>query len=89
MDLNRIRHIAVVGLGSIGRRHVRVLKELRPELEITLVRSGKGQTWPEEQLAKRIVKTSAEAIAVGAQAAIVSSPAPFHVPQAQEWLRAG
>ena len=89
MELNRIQHIAVVGLGSIGRRHVRILKELRPQLEITLVRSGQGQKWPEEQLAERIVKTSAEAIAVGAQAAIVCSPAPFHVPQAQEWLKEG
>lgn len=89
MQLNPIQHIAVVGLGSIGRRHVRILKELRPQLEITLVRSGQGQVWPEEQLAKRIVKTSAEAIAVGAQAAIVCSPAPFHVPQAQEWLKEG
>ena len=35
------------------------------------------------------MKTSAEAIAVGAQAAIVCSPAPFHVPQAQEWLKEG
>ena len=89
MELNRIQHIAVVGLGSIGRRHVRNLKRLRPELEITLVRSGQGPVWPEEQLAERIVKTSAEAIAVGAQAAIISSPAPFHVPQAQEWLKEG
>lgn len=89
MELNRIQHIAVVGLGSIGRRHVRILKVLRPELEITLVRSGQGPVWPEEQLAQRVVKTSAEAIAVGAQAAIVSSPAPFHVLQGQEWLRAG
>ena len=87
--MNRIRHIAVVGLGSIGRRHVRILKMLRPNLQITLVRSGKGQAWPEEQIAQRVVKTSAEAIEIGAQAAIVSSPAPFHVPQAQEWLRAG
>ena len=89
MELNRIKHIAVVGLGSIGLRHVRILKGLLPELEITLVRSGQGQKWPEEHLAERIVKTSAEAIAVGAQAAIVCSPAPFHVPQSQEWLKEG
>ena len=88
MELNRVQHVAVVGLGSIGRRHVRILKMLRPDLQITLVRSGKGQAWPEEQIAQRVVKTSAEAIEIGAQAAIVSSPAPFHVPQAQEWLRA-
>ena len=89
MELNRIQHIAVVGLGSIGRRHVRNLKRLRPELEITLVRSGKGPAWPEQQFAQRVVMTSAEAIRAGAQAAIVSSPAPFHVSQSMEWLKAG
>ena len=89
MGLIRIQHLAVVGLGSIGRRHVRILKRLRPEIEITLVRSGKGQAWPEEKLAQAVVKTSAEAIALGAQAAIIASPAPFHVSQAQEWLKAG
>ena len=85
----KVSHIALVGLGSIGRRHVRILKELRPEFAITLVRSGKGLTWPEQQLAQRVVKTSAEAIRSGAQAAIVCSPAPFHVSQAMEWIKEG
>ena len=31
--------------GSIGRRHVRILKMLRPDLQITLVRSGIGQAF--------------------------------------------
>ena len=62
MELNRVQHVAVVGLGSIGRRHVRILKMLRPDLQITLVRSGKGPAWPEQQIAQRVVMTSAEAI---------------------------
>ena len=66
-----------------------LLKALRPEIEITLVRSGIGPAWPEQQLAHRVVKTSAEAISAGVQAAIICSPAPFHVPQAQEWLKEG
>ena len=82
----KVSHIALIGLGSIGRRHIRILKELRSELEITLVRSGKGPAWPEQQLAQRVVKTSAEALAAGAQAAIVCSPASFHVSQAMELL---
>lgn len=85
----KVSHIALIGLGSIGRRHIRILKELRPEFEITLVRSGKGPAWPEQKLAQRVVMTSAEAIKAGAQAAIVCSPAPFHVNQAQEWLNEG
>ena len=45
-----IKTVLVVGLGSIGRRHLRLIRELRPELEITLVRSGIGTSWPEDML---------------------------------------
>jgi predicted dehydrogenase len=84
-----INHIAIVGLGSIGRRHLRLLRELRPELEITLVRSGIGQAWPEELLAQRKVSSISEAIKAGVQAAIISSPSPYHIEQSHEFTSAG
>mgnify|MGYP001280246073 CR=1 FL=1 len=87
--MNNLSHIAIVGLGSIGRRHLRLFRELRPELEITLVRSGIGQSWPEESLAQRKVFSISEAINAGAQAAIISSPSPYHIEQSLEFASSG
>jgi hypothetical protein len=88
MGVNNIQHISIVGLGSIGRRHLRLLRALRPEIEITLVRSGMGADWPEVELAQRVVRTIQEAIDAGAETAIICSPAAFHSEQALEWVRA-
>ena len=86
MNLN---HIAIVGLGSAGLRHLRLLKNIRPNIEVTLVRSGKGQEYPEEGLVVRSVSTIEEAIHVGIQAAIISSPSTLHLQQAEQLGKAG
>jgi len=84
-----IKRVALVGLGSIGRRHLRLLKVLRPEIEVILVRSGHGSSWPEENLSKESVSSIDEVIAKSIDAAIISSPAPYHVQQAIQFLKAG
>jgi hypothetical protein len=81
--------MAIVGLGSIGRRHLRVLKALRPEIEVALVRSGCGTKWPEEDMASFNVRTLGEAVSLGVDAAIIASPAPLHVEQASILVKAG
>ena len=65
MRVDNIGHLCIVGLGSIGRRHLRLLRTMYPKMEITLVRSGNGADWPELALAQRIVKTSKEALDAG------------------------
>lgn len=85
----KLKHLSIIGLGSIGRRHLRLLKELRPDLELTLVRTGIGGAWPEEKLATRTVESLEQAIDLGIQAAIISSPANMHVQQARELINAG
>ena len=86
MQLNRI---AIVGLGSIGKRHLRLIKEIRPNIEVTLIRSGVGPSSPEEDMVERVVFSIDEALKYGIDAAIISSPAPFHVEQSIRLLKAG
>jgi predicted dehydrogenase len=85
-SLSSVNRLALVGLGSIGRRHLRVLKQIRPDIEVILVRSGRGARWPEELLASESVDSIEEAINKGIDAAVISSPAPYHVQQAKKFL---
>jgi len=57
---------------------------MRPEIEVTLVRSGKGEDWEEEKLANRTVNSIADAIQEDIQAAIIATPATLHLTQAIE-----
>jgi predicted dehydrogenase len=84
-----INHIAIVGVGSIGCRHLKILRDLRPDIEITLVRSGIGKLYDEISLANRVVSSLEEAIALNIQAAIISSPASKHIEQALVLADAG
>jgi predicted dehydrogenase len=81
--------IAVVGLGSIGRSHVRVLRQYDPDTEIIAVRSGRGGPVPEDDIVNLHVKSVAEALKWGPAGGIIASPAPYHIDQSLEFLRAG
>lgn len=74
-----IKHIGIVGFGSIGKKHLRILKLIRPDIKVTLVRSGIGNNSGDSGLADSVVFSLEDAIANGIEAAIICSPAPFHV----------
>ena len=84
-----INNIGIIGLGSIGQRHLRLVRELRPALNITLVRSGNGESIEDEKLADTVCYTLSEALNTGIQAAIISTPSVYHVEQAIVLIRAG
>jgi len=84
-----IEHIAIVGLGSIGRRHLRLVREFRPGIEIIAVRSGGGKEVPEEKIADKIVYTVEDAIDAGIQATVIATPAVYHIQQATKLIEAG
>jgi len=74
--------ILVVGLGSIGRRHLRNLKQIAPETEIGVWRqqsrdSDLGDLAP---AVSKVFFEEHDALAWGARAALVTNPAPLHVP---------
>ena len=83
------RRILVCGLGSIGRRHLRLLHALDPSLELAAWRSGHGPACPEENLLAARFGSLTEALAWQPEAAIVASPAPLHCAQAVELAAAG
>ncbi len=84
-----IEHLAIIGLGSIGRRHLRVARKLRPELNIAVVRSGRGESFEEEKLADNIFYSLEKAVDAGIQAAVVATPTVCHLEQVKVLMQAG
>jgi predicted dehydrogenase len=85
----RPRSVLVVGLGSIGRRHLMNLRALAPETEIVLLRHARGGSPEGEDLASRVVYSLDEALATRPEAAVIASPAPFHLMTALTLAREG
>jgi len=84
-----IDHIAIIGLGSIGRRHLRLLREFRPQIKIAAVRSGIGKAIPEEEIIDEVLYSMDCAIESGVQAAIIATPASLHLEQSIKLIQAG
>ncbi|HEC14314.1 MAG TPA: Gfo/Idh/MocA family oxidoreductase, partial [Rhodospirillales bacterium] len=76
--------LLIVGLGSIGRRHVAVARELEPGMEIMALRRA-GSACGDV-----VVFTSLdEALNARPDAVIIANPAPLHVATAQAFVEAG
>tara|TARA_B100000519_G_C14239452_1_gene436512 strand:+ start:87 stop:1076 length:990 start_codon:yes stop_codon:yes gene_type:complete len=84
-----IKNIGIVGLGSIGCRHLILARELRSDLNIIAVRSGKGKKIEEEKLVDSVVYSLEDAIGAGIQAAVIATPAICHVTQAKQLMEIG
>lgn len=82
-----LTQLLIVGLGSIGRRHARLARQLVPGVEII----GWSRRAPEEHdlLVDRTVSTIEDALAAGPQAAVIARPASMHVAAALPLARAG
>ncbi len=86
-----MRRILIAGFGSIGRRHLRNIRHLLPQAEITVWRQHSpvepGATPPEG--ADAVVGSEAEATASQPDAVIVSGPATTHIETATTFARLG
>jgi predicted dehydrogenase len=82
-----INRVLIVGLGSMGRRHLRLARGLMPNADIRVLR---------HQVASEVLEFSdgcffgiEEAIAFAPQIAVIASPAPFHITIAQALAETG
>jgi predicted dehydrogenase len=84
-----VRKILICGLGSIGKRHLRVLRHHWKSLEIAILRSGHGPYVEEVQLADRVFTTLGDALRWKPGAAIICMPANKHLSTALPLARRG
>ncbi|MGF1606918.1 MAG: Gfo/Idh/MocA family protein [Rhodothalassiaceae bacterium] len=78
------RHVGLIALGSIGRRHLQNLSAAFPDCAITLVRRPDSAA-PEQALPPevRLLTDPAEAVSAGLDALFICSPAPQHLQAAR------
>lgn len=82
-----IKRVLIVGLGSIGKRHLRITRELLPDADIRVLRHQECASIPE--YANGCFSTMDQAIDFAPQVAVIASPAPFHIAAAQLLTSAG
>ncbi len=72
--------VLIIGHGSIGKRHLRIVRESLPDAEIRVLRHRSVQDIPD--LANSVCSSLDEAIAFAPLMAVIANPAPFHVQSA-------
>ena len=86
---SNIRKVLICGLGSIGRKHLNILKSRWDNIEVAVFRSGYGNKSKEEILADKIYKELDKAIGWMPEAAIIATPASNHQNMAMSIGRCG
>lgn len=80
----------IVGFGSIGKRHLRNLRQLLPQAELVVHRHRESPHRDHElELANRVVYRLDEACEQPLDFAVIASPAPFHVGTALQLAHQG
>ncbi|QWD94859.1 Gfo/Idh/MocA family oxidoreductase [Polynucleobacter sp. MG-Unter2-18] len=82
-----IDRILIVGLGSIGKRHLGLARDLFPEADIRILRHEKHDDVPPH--ANGCFSMLDEALAFSPQLAVIATPAPLHVAVAEALAIAG
>lgn len=81
------KRVLIVGLGSIGKRHLRLAREILPNADIRVLRHQECDSIPEH--ANGCFSKLEEAIEFAPHLAVIASPASFHVDVAQSLARGG
>ena len=83
------KRVLISGLGSIGRRYCRLIKKSWPSIQLAALRSGHGRQGFEENNLSQCFASIDEALAWHPEAAIVASPANFHIKQSLQLAKQG
>ena len=82
-----IKHILIVGTGSIGRRHLRIAREQFPNAEIYVLGHRAASKIPE--FSSGYLTTIEEALQYAPQIAVIANPSTFHIPIARALAKTG
>jgi len=82
-----IKHILIVGTGSVGKRHLRIAREQFPNAEINVL--GRRLVSEIPKFSSGYLTTIEEAIQYAPQIAVIANPSTFHIPIAQELAKTG
>jgi len=82
-----IERILIVGLGSIGKRHLRLARDLFPQADIRVLRHQECAETPE--YSNGCFNRIEQATGFAPQVAVIANPATFHVAAAQHLAKAG
>lgn len=82
-----VQSLLIAGLGSIGRRHLALVRKTLPEARITVLRHPASASEPVE--GAEVVTDMPSALAAGVEAAIIANPASLHLETALPLARAG
>ena len=87
MSSSKITRILIIGYGSIGKRHLRIARELMPNADIRVMRHKVTNQVP--VYANGCLFNIVDAVTFAPQIAVIASPAPFHITTAQALSEAG
>lgn len=82
-----IGRILIVGLGSIGKRHLRLARELNPVADIRVLRHQACDRTPE--FADGCFSSLEQAVDFSPQLSVIANPASFHTPVAIALAKSG
>jgi predicted dehydrogenase len=82
-----INRILIVGLGSIGKRHLRLARKLMPTADIRVLRHQPSNEIPDHS--NGCFSSIDDAIFFAPQIAVIANPASFHIPIAKKLAEVG
>ena len=83
------KKILVIGIGSIGRRHIRNIKFLFPNSTISLLSKSSNGTYDEEKLVDNIYHKISDVLSLSFYAIFICGPASSHIQTSLDFLKKG